>query len=411
MVKRGGYSRDFSQRFGLCPDLPPPPKGTARLWIQAVSVGEIQAIRPLVDALCRRDNVELIITTTTSTGYQLALDTLKPQALHIGLFPLDFVPFSSRTWRRLKPTATILMEGELWPEHLNQAHRRKCPVFLVNARLSDRSFRRYCKVRRAVLHILKRLTHILAATEQDAGRYRELGAADEKVHVTGSLKFDVEISPRLSNPERSALRAQMGFGTQPDTPAAIVLLGSSTWPGEEEMLLETLDRCRSRNIDCRLLIVPRHAERRAEVARTLTASGRNWHQRSVSPTANGAMDIYLGDTTGELQQLSQAADLAFIGKSLPPHDGGQTPIEVAALGIPSVYGPRMSNFRQICRSLEQSGAARQCRDRETTVQALLELIVNSEERLKMATAAQIWHRQNRGAAARTIELIERHLCS
>lgn len=405
MLKRGGYGRGFSQRFGNCPVLEPAAVGVTRIWIQAVSVGEIQAIRPLVESLGQQPDVEIIITTTTSTGYKLAVDTLSRHTVHTGLFPLDFQPFSAKTWNRLKPTTAILMEGELWPEHLHQAHQRKCPVFLVNARLSDRSFRRYRKVRRAALHILKRLTHVLAATQQDADRYLALGARSSQVTVTGSLKFDVDISPRLDTGERESLRHQLGFAPREGGKPPLVLLGSSTWPGEEELLLNVLSRCREHGVDCRLLIVPRHAERRADVAKILASCGHSWHQRSLSPTVEGAVEIHLADTTGELQRLTQAADLAFIGKSLPPNDGGQTPIEAAAIGVPMVYGPAMSNFRQICKSLEQAGAAVACNHAESVATTLLDLINHPDKRLKMATAAQEWHRCNRGAAQRTLDLI------
>lgn len=409
MLKRGGYGRGFSQRFGNCPNLPLPAAGVQRIWIQAVSVGEVQAVRPLVESLSQQPNTEIILTTTTSTGYKLALDTLSGRTIHTGLFPLDFHPFSNRTWNRLKPTAAILMEGELWPEHLHQAHQRKCPLFLVNARLSDRSFRRYRKVRRAALHILKRLTHVFAATQQDADRYFALGARPNQVTVTGNLKFDVDISPRLNAEERDALRRELGFSAGDGDNRPLVLLGSSTWPGEENLLIGVLAECRRQGVDCRLLIVPRHAERRGEVVKILENSGFTWHQRSLSPSAPRDVDIHLADTTGELQRLTQAADLAFIGKSLPPNDGGQTPIEAAAIGVPMVYGPAMSNFRQTCRSLEGAGAALACNDAATVAAALLDLVNHPDKQLKMATAAQEWHHRNRGAAQRTLDAIARLL--
>jgi 3-deoxy-D-manno-octulosonic-acid transferase len=409
MYKRGGYRHDFHHRFGLIDRPPPKREGVKRVWIQAVSVGEIRALTPLVDALHGLSGVELIITTTTSTGYAILREEFSPKVLKVGIFPLDFFPFSRNSWRRLSPDLAILMEAELWPEHLYQAHRRGVPVLLINGRMSDRSFRRYKKFPVVSRRLMKRLSGLLAATPNDGQRFLALGADPATTAVTGSMKLDVAVQPVLTPAEIAALHREMGFVAGEDSPAPLVLLGSSTWPGEEKLLVEILNDALAAGIDARLLIIPRHAERRAEIAELLDKQPLPWHLRSREKQASGPVKIYVADTTGEMVRLSQAGTLAFVGKSLPPNDGGQTPVEAAALGLPVVYGPAMSNFRYICRQLEECGAARKCPDAPAVKAALLELMREPARREAMAAAGREWHAANRGATARIVERVRQTL--
>ncbi len=405
MYKRGGYRHDFHHRFGLIDRPPPKRKDVKRIWIQAVSVGEIRALTPLVDALHALDGVEVIVTTTTSTGYAILRKEFSPKVLKVGIFPLDFFPFSRNSWRRLDPDLAILMEAELWPEHLYQAHCRRVPVLLINGRMSDRSFRRYQKFPLVSRRLMSRLSGLLAATPNDGQRFLALGADPATTAVTGSMKLDVEVKPVLSPDEIAALHREMGFVEKEDAPAPLVLLGSSTWPGEEKLLVEVLNDALAAGIDARLLIIPRHAERRGEITELLDKQALPWHLRTRSQQAPGPTKIYVADTTGEMVRLSQAGTLAFVGKSLPPNDGGQTPVEAAALGLPLVYGPAMSNFRHICRQLEEAGAARKCTDTAAVKTTLLELMREPAEREPMAAAGRDWHAANRGATARIVERV------
>ena len=409
MYKRGGYRHDFHHRFGLIDRPPPKPEGTKRIWVQAVSVGEIRALTPLVEALHELPGVELIITTTTSTGYKILREEFSPKVLKVGIFPLDFWPFSRNSWRRLQPDLAILMEAELWPEHLYQAHMRDVPVLLINGRMSDRSFRRYQKLPAVSRRLMGRLSGLLAATPNDGQRFLALGANPETTAVTGSMKLDVEVKPQLSPAEINALHREMGFIENDGEPAPLVLLGSSTWPGEEKLLVEVLNDALAAGIDARLLIIPRHAERRGEITEILDKQALTWHLRTRSKQAPGPTKIYVADTTGEMVRLSQAGTLAFVGKSLPPNDGGQTPVEAAALGLPLVYGPAMSNFRHICRQLEDAGAARKCPDAPAVKTALLELMHEPDQRENMAAAGREWHGANRGATARIVERVRQQM--
>jgi len=395
MLRRGGYRAGFSQRFGAVPALPAARPGVTRIWLQAVSVGELLAIGPLLRRLAEGGGTEVYLTTTTSTGYTLAREKYAACTIGIGYFPLDWPLFSRRAWRKIAPDLVLLMEGEVWPEHLHQATRRGVPAVLVNGRLSDRTFRRLRRLRALVGGFYRGLVRILPSSEQDAQRYRELGVPPEQLCVTGNLKFDVTIPP-LDTWTRAMLRRELGL---PDN--QLVVLGSSTWPGEELALLRLLERARRDGTVCQLLLVPRHAERRAEIAALLEEHPLTWHLRSRGQ-AVGQVDVCIADTTGELQQLTQVADLVFVGKSLPPNEGGQTPIEAAALGKPLMFGPAMSNFRPATESLLLAGAAVRLDDEVELVDKGLALLRDEKRRAAMAAAAGRWHQANQGAVERTL---------
>lgn len=400
MWKRGGYREDFSQRFGAHPRLSPKRPGVPRIWLQAVSVGEMLAIAPLLEAL-HRDGVEIYLTTTTSTGYQLANERYRKLIVGLGYFPIDWWPFSTRAWRRIAPDLVILTEGERWPEHMHQAARRRVPVLCVNARLSDRSFRRMKHFSSTAHLMLDDIARLLAGSPQDAARFRELGMPAEKIFTTGSIKLDVAI-PRLSEDERAQLRRELGLGD------GLVLLGSSTWPGEEQALVIALQRARERGLRCSLLLVPRHAERRGDIERELQAAGVSFHFRSKGAAA-GVVDVAVGDTTGELRKFTQLADLVFVGKSLSPHTEGQTPVEAAALEKPILFGPGMGNFRVIARDLLESGAAIEVADPPELAAVCVELLDDATHRATIAAAGEKWRRENGGAVERTLAVIREEL--
>jgi 3-deoxy-D-manno-octulosonic-acid transferase len=400
MLRRGGYGSGFTQRLGFFQKLGPKTHGKRRFWIQAVSVGEIEAIGPLLRQLKSEGAAEIILTTTTSTGYRLAQERYADVADHIGIFPADLWPCSALAWRRIRPDVVILVEGELWPEHLAQARARGVPAYLINGRISDRSFARHLRFRKLSAHVLGHFRRIAASSEEDVRRFRELGF---DATLTGNIKFDVASDAPMSAAERTRLRADLGFGADPRT---VVLLGSSTWKGEETVLLRCVRELRAAGHDVRLLLVPRHSERRAEVAAEASASGLSWHQRSTGGAVAPADTIvHLADTTGELRRLTRAADLAFCGKSLAPHEGGQTPVECAAAGVAIIYGPRMSNFRDICRGLESAQAALKAADARELATLLARLVQDGAGRAEMGRRGASWHQGNRGATERTLTLL------
>lgn len=407
MWRRRGYAENFGQRFGRVAPLPAKPPGVKRIWLQAVSVGEMLAIGPLLTAWARGGGVEVYLTTTTSTGYRLAKERYAAQTVGIGYFPLDWWGFSARAWRAVQPDLAILTEGERWPEHIHQAERRGVPVVCVNARLSDRSFRRMQRFPRAVRRLMRGVTRVLACSAHDAERFRALGYPADRIAVTGSIKLDVSI-PALSAAALQQLRGELGLPK-----AGFVLMGASTWPGEEEALLQALKQVRAQGLPCSLLLVPRHAERRAEIATLLDDGDWTHHFRSRGDFTSGAadrttktaVDVAVGDTTGELQKFLQLADVVFVGKSLPPHTEGQTPVESAILGRPILFGPGMGNFRVIANELIAGGAALIVHDIAELSELVGVLLGDAAQRAAMAAAGQSWHQANVGAVERTLTAI------
>lgn len=404
MWRRGGYAKDFQHRFGRFRRLGLPAAGKQRIWIQAVSVGEVLAVGPLIRALNQSSHFEIVLTTTTSTGYREARKRYRREIFSVGVFPLDFCLFSHMAWQRIRPDAIVLTESELWPEHLHQASRRDVPAFLINARLSDRSFRRYLRIPSIPAQLLKQFETIFPASETDQQRLIALGAPKERVHAFGNIKLDNPAPETLPESEKTELLDSLGF-TAPEDGRIEVILGSSTWPGEEAVLVHLVEELQSCGRDCRLLLVPRHAERGQEIADFLQQKALTWHQRSCGGPPRGPVKIYLADTTGELSQWTRIADLAFIGKSLPPNTGGQSPIDAAGLGVPLIFGNQMNNFRDIAKDLLASGAAREVTD-ETNLRDAVQIILADEGlRRKMAEAGRQWHQKNRGSSARLAAFI------
>jgi 3-deoxy-D-manno-octulosonic-acid transferase len=403
MRRRGGYGAHFSQRFGATPPLPAKPPGVTRVWLQAVSVGEMLAVAPLLEAWRRDPRVQVYLTTTTSTGYALAAERYlaKGVVAALGYFPLDFAPCSARAWEAIRPDLVVLTEGERWPEHLHQAARRGVPAVAVNARLSDRSFRRMRRLGPLARLLTRGLTRVLAASEGDAERFARFGVPLERITVTGNLKLDVAL-PEVDAAEAARFRRELGLGDAP------ILLGASTWPGEEAALLAAW-RALPAAASWKLLLVPRHAERRAEIEALLageaSARGLRYHFRSRG-VAPGEVDIAVADTTGELARLLALAEIVFVGKTLAPHTEGQTPVEAAARGKATVFGPGTANFRIIAQELEAVGAARRVADTAALSGAVQTLAADADARAAAGAAGLRWHAGNRGAAERTRAALE-----
>jgi 3-deoxy-D-manno-octulosonic-acid transferase len=402
MRRRGGYGSNFTQRIGDTAWVPPRRPGVRRVWVQAVSVGELLAIGPLLEALAREPAVEIVLTCTTSTGRAVAEQRYAHVTVARGYFPLDCWPIAARVWSALAPDLLVLAEGERWPEHLAQARARRTKVVCINARISDRSLRRMRAVRWAIPSLLGGITRILAVSDEDAARFCSLGFKESAVRVTGNLKLDVE-PVVLSVSEQQTLRAELGFA--PDLP---IVLGSSTWPGEERVLLQVFAALQRAGVAAHLLLVPRHAERSEEVVRELVQAGVRFHVRSQGAAA-GRVEVALADTTGELRKLTALAAVVFVGKSLPPHTEGQTPIEAAAAGKPIVMGRGMSNFRESSQQLVAAGAAVWASDAADVQRIILVWLQDSARCEDAGCAASEWHRVNRGALQRTLEELCREL--
>ena len=387
MWKRGGYGPHFLHRFGFVPKNKSLAQKT--IWLQAVSVGEMEALQPLLEAL-KENGVGVYLTTTTSTGFQVAQNKYKDLVDTIAYFPLDFCLFSWIAWRRIRPHYAFLMESELWPEHLWQAYRNKIPVCVLNGRCSDKTFARYSRFKTISSVLFSFIHKIYASSDVDSQRFQSLTSIS--VETVGNLKVDAALN-RIGDDANSIKRSDLGS----DWGNALILLGASTWPGEEEMLLKVFEEAKKTQPNLRLILVPRHAERACDLEPVLSAY--NFCFRT-HPKLNS--EVYVVNTTGELRYFLQLAHFIFVGKSLDPHRGGQTPIEAAALGKPIVYGPHMENFRVICKGLEACGGAIRCSNEVEVCQQLFRWIAEPQSAESYAHAAKQWTVSNRGATDRTL---------
>lgn len=404
-LRRDKNISQWHQYLGLFPKVLTQSKHpqTKRIWIQAVSVGEILAIEPLIKQLNKSASVEIILTTTTSTGYREAKKRYSNMTSAIGLFPIDFWPCSAMAWSRIQPDVMILAESELWPEHLHQASKKAVPVFLINARMSDRSYTRLKRFRPIAQYLFEKIQTLYCATQIDHERFSDLGA--QPASKTGNIKLDVDFGPALSPSDKVAQLKTMGFEPSDiSKDSSFILIGASTWPGEESLLLNAQKYCLDAGVSCELILVPRHAERRSEIKKLLNEQALPWssaNDDSANVPIHGESNhaIFFSDTTGNLADLLKLADLAFIGKSMAPNYGGQTPIEAAAQGVPILLGPNMSNFKAISNELLDNGAARSVTSQSELNEQVLQLAKDSQARTQMMEAGIEWHIAHRGIIA------------
>jgi 3-deoxy-D-manno-octulosonic-acid transferase len=357
MKRRGGYRARMGDRFAGYPEdirnrLSGEPDAS-RIWIHAVSVGEVQVAGQLMRALRRLDpSVRFVFSTTSSTGWRTAEREVEADDILI-YNPLDFPHLVRKAFDTVRPRAIILTETEIWPNFIREAKRRGVPLFLANARISDRSAPRYKALKCFFGEIFRCFTKTYVQSGLDADRLEAAGADRGRMEVTGSFKFDVA---RRRPEKETELREWAGEGR--------ILLGGSTWPGEDEVLLRILPELPE---DVKLVIAPRHFEKADAVEANIVKAGFRCVRRSRGESASkggageGGREVLLADTTGELMGLFGIASAAFVGKSLCAH-GSQNMIEPCLCGIPAVVGPYTENFRPVMSDLLEADAIVQVED-------------------------------------------------
>lgn len=401
MWRRGNWQAGFKQRFGRYEDLPPADPKRPAIWLHAVSVGEVNICAQVIRELRQRaPQYRIIVSTTTSTGMG-ELHKRLPEGVEKVYYPVDFLPFVKRALDRVQPVAVALIEAEIWPNFLWELQRRQIPRFLVNARVSERSHRGYRRFGFLFAPLFAAFQGVGAQNEEDAVRLREIGCQPEAVHVFGNLKFDAVHLPTQRPIDVPAMLASVG--RKPNAP---VLLGGSTFPGEEKIIGDTFVRLRAKHPDLFLVLVPRHFERAPEAVADLTALGLKVVCRSE---LNGAAkpstaDCLLVNTTGELLYFYEHAMVVFVGKSICAQ-GGQSPIEPAALGKATVMGPNMQNFASIVRSFLLSKAVVQVRDAAELEKVFADLLADTGRREELGRNALAVVQQNQGATQRTIDML------
>ena len=400
MCRRGGYAKGFLQRVGWHDAaLKAKIRERPRVWIHAVSVGETYvALRFMEEWRRVQPEVAFVMSVNTSTARVLAEKSLNPEDALV-YFPLDFLPAVRRVLNLIRPVMLVLTECEFWPNLIRQAKVRNCPVLLINGRMSDRSFRGYSRFSWLFSPVLRLVDCLCVQGDRDRQRYLALGVAPECVLVTGSAKYDVALKAP-GNPEQAALILK----TAGMSAADLILLGGSTWPGEEDALLDYFTEARQRHPGLKLVLVPRHAERREEVVGAIQRRGLLFIQRSTGRTEqeHACPDVLLVDTTGELKHLYTAATVIFVGKSLIQH-GGQNIIEPAACGKPVVVGPNMENFADITDEFMAGGGLIQVADGAGLVRALDELLDDASRRADIGNRAMALVLKNCGSLTITVQ--------
>ncbi len=369
------------------------------LWLHAVSVGEAQAALPLIEALrASYPRQETVVTTTTPTGSDLVLKRFGSSIKHC-YFPYD-LPFCMRSFLdTVDPRAALFMETEIWPNCFSICSRKGIPIVMINARLSLRSYRGYRRIKFFIAPVLQNCRAILAQSQADAERFLDLGVNQDKVHVTGNLKFDQRIPPDTLD-KGEQLRSL--FGSQRP-----VWVAASTHSGEEEYLLQAHSQVCDAFPNALLILVPRHPERFEEVARLCSRKGYSLARRSQGQEA-GNSAIYLGDTMGELLTLYAASDLAFVGGSLVSV-GGHNMLEPAALSKPILAGPQLHNFQEIADMLKSNKAMFQVIGSHDLARHVIQLFKDDQERQAIGQRGCKAVEQNRGALEKNLQHIERVL--
>jgi 3-deoxy-D-manno-octulosonic-acid transferase len=392
-VRERSYWHNFSQRFGFGPRSTP-----HGVWLHAVSVGEVQACAPLVVALARRHpQLPLTVTTFTPTG------AARARALIGHLATVRYVPFDlpgavRRFLGRVEPRLAIIFETELWPNLYRECRRRRVPLVLASARLSERSLGRYRRLGALFTDAVSTACIVAAQAEGDAARFRALGAAPDSTHVTGNLKFDFELPEGLAERGRR-LRAQYA-------PGRPMWVAGSTHEGEEAAVLEAQRQVRASHADALVAIAPRHPARFAQVAQQLAQAGVAFERRSDGGDAHDSgAEVLLLDSLGELLEFYAAGDVAFVGGSLVSI-GGHNLLEPAALGVPALTGPHNFNGPEVAQLLISRGAARVVHNPQELGAAVSSLLADPGERERMGALGRGSVEASRGALGRLLELIE-----
>ena len=399
LVRRGNWRSGFGQRFGAYGGLRERLKGKRVLWLHAVSVGEANLAVQLVKSMQPHlKDWTVVVSTITTTGMG-ELERKLPTNVHRVYYPIDWLPFVKSTFRALNPAAIVLVEAEIWPNFLWQAKSTNVPVHLINARLSENSFNGYRRYAFLFKPLFRSLHAAGVDNESDAERLAELGCDRKAITVTGNMKFDGTATLDADTTDARALLREIGV---PDD--APVFVAGSTFEGEEELLCKLLPQWRKEHPDLFLVLVPRHFERASAVLENLKPLNLRIRRRTAMNAGAGKPDVLLVDTTGELKAFYEVATLVFVGKSLTAQ-GGQNPIEPAALGRPMVFGPFMQNFKPVVQSLLEAKAAIQVKDETELARQVSVLLGNPEQLAALGTAARAVVEGNKGATQRTSELI------
>ena len=390
-IKAPEYWRRWHERFAFYRQAFP----SQVIWFHAVSVGEAESLFPLVRRIqSRYPEIPLLITTTTPTGSARVKAVLKDSVSHVYL-PYDLPDVLNRFMRCFKPKLAVIMETEIWPNLYACCSNHKTPLFLINARLSERSVRGYQRIPTLIRPALAQITWIAAQTPEDCQRFAAIGAT-ANITAVGNIKFDVEI-PEDAQQQGLKLKADL-------FPKRFVWLIASTHTGEEAILLTVFQQLKAQIPELLLVIAPRHPERFEEVRQLCSTQHLNTITRSSNLSCSPETDVFVLDSLGELKQFYGAADVAFVGGSLVAI-GGHNVLEAAAVGVPVLFGPYMANFKAIAKSILEQEAAIQCATPEAIREAIIGLYADPESRAQLISKGHAFIKNNQGATEQVFKAL------
>ncbi len=399
------FRSGLMQKLGWLPER----RGTARcFWIHGASVGEMLTARPLIKAIEEAfPDWEIILSTNTNTGLSIAKKYFSSKLSFY--FPFDLSWIDRRAFNLLRPTCILLIELEIWPNFLVTAYEERVPVIVLNGRISNRSvkaFKALMRLSGAFREALHAEENFYCARSQaDAQRFLDLGIAEDRVLVTGNIKYD-GLPTEVSSEEKESLRKTFKL-----SPKELVLVGGSTHPGEEEILVRVFKFLKTELPQLRLILAPRHIERVPEIESTVAKSGLPHIRRTALGDESipfGGEGIIIVDTVGELQQLYSLANCVFVGKSLKGI-GGQNVMEPAGLARPVLFGPHMENFSEEAHFLLESGGAKMVNNEDELRQNAKDILTNDQLAETMGHRVREVVLKNKGATSRNLEVLERLL--
>lgn len=395
--KAPAYRQRWLERYGFCKNKVKP----NGILVHAVSVGETIAAIPLIKALQQKyPQLPITVTTMTPTGSERVKTLLKDSVSHVYL-PYDLPGAIKRFLKTTKPKIVIIMETELWPNLISQCYKQKIPLIIANARLSERSAARYGKLGKAVKQIFSKISMVAAQNQHDGERFVSLGLPTDHLAITGSIKFDIN----LSNEQRQKIN-QLKQQWQLNRP---VLIAASTHSGEDEIILTAFKKLLLKHANLLLILVPRHPERFKTVEKLISDSGFNYLKRSANQIPTEQTQIVLGDTMGELLELYAMADIAFVGGSLVKQ-GGHNPLEPALHHIAIITGEYFFNFQVICEQLIEAQGMIVCTNSADDLYSSIDCLLNdNSSRNRLGENAYLVLKQNQGALSRLLTVINHYL--
>jgi 3-deoxy-D-manno-octulosonic-acid transferase len=401
---KGKFHRGFLMRLGILPNnlqLERP------IWIHAVSVGEAMAVRGLIEELRKAyPGEKIVISTITATGNKIAR-SIATQGDFVTYLPLDFSAIVRCAIDRINPKLFIIAETEIWPNLISYLYRKSIPVITVNGRISDASFKGYLSIKFLLKNILNKVSLFCVQTERDAKRLTHLGVSQDKIQVTGNMKFDAaDYADKIKDP--ATYKAKLGLGAKEK-----LLIAGSTHPGEEEAILTIYSRLQSEFPDLKLLIAPRHPERSKDILEGVSRSGFRGVLVSTLPCECRTCipkPVFILDTIGELISFYAIADIVFVGGSLIKK-GGHNILEPASLGRPILFGPYMFNFCDIAELFLNNHAAILVHNQEELKRNIADLLKNPQEAKDLGSRAKELVGNNQGATNRNASFIRKIIAS